>query len=87
MKRLTRQKRDLIIQNWFEGSEVYEVNAIKVASSIETQSEGEQPDNLNNKSLVKIINLLGQEVNESTSETGTILFRVYDDGSVEKFIK
>ena len=79
--------KDLIIQNWFEGSEVYEVNAINVASSIETQSEGEQPDNLNNKSLVKIINLLGQDVKESTSEIGTILFRVYDDGSVEKVIK
>ena len=79
--------QNLKITEWSEGSEFYELNAYSVASSIVAQSEGEQPDNLNNKSLVKIINLLGQEVNESTSEIGRILFRVYDDGSVEKFIK
>ena len=79
--------KDLIIEKWSEGSEVYEENAINVSSSIITQSDGEHSDNVNNKSLVKIINLLGQEVNESTLEIGTILLRVYDDGSVEKFIK
>ena len=79
--------RDLKIQLWAEGSELYEVNAINVASSIIIQSEEIESDNLNNKSLVKVINLLGQEVNESTSQIGRILFRVYDDGSVEKFIK
>ena len=64
-----------------------EVNAINVASSIVIQTEDLEFDNLNNKSLVKIINLLGQEVNESTSGKGRLLFRVFDDGSVEKFIK
>ena len=66
---------------------MYEVNAINVASSIETQSELGESGDVNNKSLIKVINLLGQEVTESTSEIGRILFRVYDDGSVEKFIK
>ena len=79
--------KDLIIEKWSEGSEFYDVNTINVSSSIITQSYGEHSDNVNNKSLVKIINLLGQEVNELTLEIGTILFRVYDDGSVEKFIK
>ena len=79
--------QNLKIKVWSEGSEVYEVNAINVASSIVTQSDGEQSSNQNNKSLVKVINLLGQEVNESTSQIGRLLFRVYDDGSVEKFIK
>jgi hypothetical protein len=81
------KSKNLIIQNWSEGSEFYEVNAINIASSVSVQSEGEQSDNLNNKSLVKIINLLGQEVNESNMKIGRLLFRVYDDGSVEKFIK
>ena len=78
---------NLKIKVWTEGSEVYEVNAINVASSIVIQTEDLEFDNLNNKSLVKIINLLGQEVNESTSGKGRLLFRVFDDGSVEKFIK
>ena len=79
--------RDLKIKVWSEGSEVYEVNAINVASSIAIQNEEIDSANLNSKSLVKVINLLGQEVNESTSQIGRPLFRVYDDGTVEKFIK
>jgi len=81
------KSKDLIIQNWSEGSDVYEVNAINIASSVSTVSEAMLSDNLNEKALVKIINLLGQEVNESNTKIGRLLFRVYDDGSVEKFIK
>jgi hypothetical protein len=55
------KSKNLIIQNGSEGSEFYEVNAINIASSVSAQSEGEQSDNLNNKSLVKIINPLDQE--------------------------
>ena len=52
--------RDLKIKAWTEGSDVYEVNAINIASSIVIQSEEIESDNLNKKSLVKVINLLGQ---------------------------
>ena len=79
--------RDLKIKIWREGSQAYEVNAINIASSIVIQSEEIESYNINNKSLVKVINLLGQEVNESTSKIGRVLFKVFDDGSVEKFIK
>ena len=41
--------RDLKIQLCIEGSELYEVNAINVASSIIIQSEEIESDNLNNK--------------------------------------
>ena len=56
--------RDLKIQVWTEGSELYEVNAINVASSIIIQSEEIESDNLNNKSLVKVINSFGQLMNQ-----------------------
>ena len=38
--------------------------------------------------LVKVINVLGQEVNlDDDSFKGTVLFNVYDDGTVEKVVK
>ena len=41
----------------------------------------------NTKELLKTINLLGQEVKYRNSENGEILFKIYDDGSVEKCLK
>ena len=41
----------------------------------------------NSKELLKTINLLGQEVEYRNSENGEILFKIYDDGSVEKCLK
>jgi len=78
---------NFVIAEWLEGSDYYEVNAINVASSIVTQSDESEIANFNNKSFVKIINVLGQEVKLANSKIGDILFRVYDDGSVDKFIK
>ena len=82
----TNRRNNFVITEWLEGSNHYEVNAINIAGSIETQSDSEI-DNFNNKSIVKIINVLGQEVNLANSKIGDILFRVYDDGSADKFIK
>ena len=79
--------QNLKITEWTEGSEFYELNAFSVASSVTIQSEEVQSENVSIKSIVKIINLLGQEVDESNIKIGRLLFRVYDDGSVEKFIK
>ena len=81
------KSKNLSIQNWSEGSDVYQVNAINVVSSVSALSEATATTTFNEKQLVKIINLLGQEVTESDAELGRLLFRVYDDGSVEKFIK
>ena len=36
------------------------------------------------KTLVKVINTLGQEVNPETQISGTVLIYLYNDGSVEK---
>ena len=38
-------------------------------------------DDITKKSLIKIVNALGREVNHTTNQ---ILFYIYDDGSVEK---
>jgi poly(3-hydroxybutyrate) depolymerase len=43
--------------------------------------------NIKTKELLKTINLLGQEVKYRNSENGEILFKIYDDGSVEKCLK
>lgn len=40
-----------------------------------------------NRELVKIINILGQEVKFRNIENGEILFKIYDNGSVEKLFK
>jgi len=40
-----------------------------------------------NRELVKIINILGQEVKFRNIKNGEILFKIYDDGSVEKCVK
>ena len=82
----TNRRNNFVITEWLEGSNHYEVNAINIAGSIEAQSDSEI-DSFNNKSIVKIINVLGQEVNLANSKIGDILFRVYDDGSADKFIK
>ena len=43
--------------------------------------------NATERVLVKVINVLGQEVNmDDQPFKGTVLFNVYDDGSVDKFI-
>ena len=39
------------------------------------------------KSLVKVVNLLGQEVDESTVSKGSTLIYLYNDGSVKKKLK
>ena len=39
------------------------------------------------RSLVKVVNLLGQEINPEDSRPGTTLIYLYNDASVEKKIK
>ena len=82
------QIRDFVIKDWEEGSSAYQINAINIASTIATGNSLLEEDNASTKSLVRIINILGQEVHEEDIERkGSLLFKVYDDGSVEKFIK
>jgi len=79
--------REFTIEQWSEGSSFYNVNAINVASSIETIMNVTGLSSIN-RELVKVINVLGIEVSmDNASFRGAVLFNIYNDGSVEKFIK
>jgi hypothetical protein len=71
---------------WTEGSSEYNINAINVASEIGTNlltnTITTEPV------LLKVINVLGQEVNSNEqSFKGHIIFNVYNNGTVEKVVK
>ena len=74
------------VSKWNEGSSSYNIDEINIVSSIETNTITNQ--NVLSRVLIKVVNLLGQEVNlENDNFRGTVLFNLYDDGSLEKFIK
>ena len=78
---------DFTVTEWAEGSSTYNVDAINVASSIEINTVVADAIS-SDRVLVKVINVLGQEVQlNDESFKGEILFNVYDDGSVEQFVK
>ena len=78
---------DFTVAKWIEGSSSYQVDGISVASTIETNNMITEL-NASERVLVKVINVLGQEVNmDDQPFKGTVLFNVYDDGSVEQFVR
>ncbi|MDG1849163.1 MAG: hypothetical protein P8I82_01535, partial [Flavobacteriales bacterium] len=79
--------KDFDVNNWSKGSAAYTTNAINVASSITTINAIAEL-NSSSKELVKVVNILGQEVSsDDVSFVGTVFFNIYDDGSVEKIVK
>ena len=83
----TNEVRDFTVSKWIEGSSSYQVDGISIASTIETNNVMTEL-NASERVLVKVINVLGQEVNiDDEPFKGTILFNVYDDGSVERFLE
>lgn len=61
------------------------MNAINIASSILTNSI---PENTSNRTLVRRVNLLGQEISLGEDRfEGGVLFEIYNDGTVEKIVK
>ena len=73
------------INKWAEGSAAYQVNAINIASSIVASTLVE---NTSERILVRIVNLLGQEVSMNDDQIeGVVLFEIYNDGTVEKVIR
>jgi hypothetical protein len=83
----TNEVSDFTVAKWIEGSSSYQVDGISVASTIETNNVMTEL-NASERVLVKVINVLGQEVNlDDESFKGTVLFNVYDDGSVEQFVR
>ena len=78
---------DFTVTKWIEGSSSYQVDGISVASTIETNNVITEL-NASERVLVKVINVLGQEVNlDDEPFKGTVLFNVYDDGSVLRFVE
>ena len=83
----TNEVLDFTVEKWIEGSSSYLVDGISVASTIETNNVITEL-NASERVLVKVINVLGQEVNlDDQPFKGTVLFNVYDDGSVEQFVR
>jgi len=83
----TNEVSDFTVSKWIEGSSSYQVDGISVASTIETNNTITEL-NATERVLVKVINVLGQEVNlDDEPFKGTVLFNVYDDGSVEQFVR
>ena len=83
----TNEVRDFTVAKWIEGSSSYQVDGISVASTIETNNMITEL-NTSERVLVKVINVLGQEVNmDDQPFKGTVLFNVYDDGSVKRFVE
>ena len=83
----TNEVSDFTVEKWIEGSSSYQVDGISVASTIETNNVITEL-NATERVLVKVINVLGQEVNlDDQPFKGTVLFNVYDDGSVERFVE
>jgi len=63
------------------------VNAVNVVSSISFDSSVAESTPIK-RELIKVINVLGREVNpNNTYFEGTVLFKIYNDGTVEKLIK
>ena len=83
----TNDVRDFTVSKWIEGASSYQVDAINIASSIETHTIMTELD-ASERLLVRVINVLGQEVNmDDEPFKGTVLFKIYDDGSVERFVE
>ena len=79
----TNSTYDFEVVNWKQGSSFYSVNAINIASSIQSNNFA---NNLEpHRVLLRVINILGQEVEiNKESFTGSVFFEVFNDGSVEK---
>tara|TARA_B100000767_G_scaffold121011_2_gene115414 strand:- start:298 stop:873 length:576 start_codon:yes stop_codon:yes gene_type:complete len=73
------------IDKWLKGSSSYQANTISIASSIVTNNSIE---NTSIRRLVRIVNLLGQEVSMDEDQfEGGMLFEIYNDCTVEKVIR
>lgn len=75
------------VREWLEGSSAYNVDAINIAAAISTENAIADL-NTTERVLVKVINVLGQELVNADIESfqGKVLFKVYSDGSVEKIV-
>ena len=64
---------ELIIDTWSSGDNIYAIDGVSIASSILVNNE------IDNKYLIKVIDILGRETNN-----GGFNFKIYNDRSVKK---
>ncbi len=74
------------ISKWDEGSASYTADAINIAASISTSNTISNTISAE-RVLLKVINVLGQEVTTPEAFKGEVLFNVYSDGTVEKVVR
>jgi hypothetical protein len=82
----TNEVSDFTVSKWIEGSSSYQVDGISVASTIETNNVMTEL-NASERVLVKVINVLGQDITSNYKTSKGVLFHIYDDGTSEKIIK
>ena len=83
--RSNNQIKSLAVVEWYSGSSEYSVNSINVVSKIATNILSDAVST--KRALVKVINVLGQEVTANKPTKGNILFKIFNDGTVEKVLK
>ena len=82
-----QELQNYTVSKWIEGSSSYEVMQY-VCFFDNSITNDEMHLMASEKELLKVINVLGQEVSKDDHILqGTVLFKVFNDGSVEKFIK
>ena len=74
------------LDKWLEGSSSYIPNTINIAGSIVTNQIVSVSNSID-RVLLKVVNVLGQEVTFEDQFKGEVLFHIYTDGSVEKVVR
>ena len=82
----TNQVSDFKVSKWIDGSCSYQVDGISVASTIETNNMITE-HNVSERLLVKVINVLGQDITSNYKTAEGVVFLIYEDGTSEKIIK
>ena len=78
--------RNFTVSQWALGSSTYCVDGINIASTIETSNDITTP-NATERKLLRVIDVLGREVSSNPQIfKGKVMFKVYDDGTVEKIV-
>ena len=74
------------ITSWTQGSSFYATNTINVAANVTSNSSNVEALS-SERVLLKVINVLGQDVTLQDAFKGEVLFNIYSDGTVEKIVK
>jgi hypothetical protein len=78
--------RDFTVSQWKVGSSDYYVDGINIAGTIETCNDLTTP-NATERKLLRVIDVLGRDIgSNSHTFNGKVIFKVYDDGTVEKIV-